>query len=55
MGAEVPILVEVEVSTKEWRETYGVIPEDGFYNLELEMNERFTGECKYKREREAND
>ena len=43
MGAESPMLVEVEVVTKVWRESYGVTYSDALNNVELAVGERVTG------------
>ena len=52
MSAEVPMwVVEVEVSVREWRESYGVTSRDALENVELEVGERLTGMVKYETER----
>jgi hypothetical protein len=43
MGAESPMLVEVEVVTKVWRESYGVTDSDALRNVDLGVGERVTG------------
>ena len=43
MGAESRMLVEVEVVTKVWRESYGVTGSDALRNVELGVGERVTG------------
>jgi len=48
MGAEVPVYVEVVVQKKIWRKTHGVVPFDGFKNVELEPGESFTGKADYE-------
>ena len=43
MGAESPMLVEVEVVTKVWRKSYGVTHSDALRNVKLDVGERTTG------------
>ena len=47
MGAETTIYVEVEVVTKVWRKSYGVVQEDALRNVELNVGERLTGRTSY--------
>ena len=46
MGAESPMLVEVEVVTKVWKESYGVTDSDALRNVELGVGERATGRVR---------
>jgi len=52
MGAETTMWVEVEVSKKEWRQSYGVTSTDALENVDLDVGERTTGRVKsgYKME-----
>jgi len=50
MGAETTMWVEVEVSSKEWRKTYGVTNQDALENVDLSVGERTTGRVLYSEE-----
>ena len=52
MGASIPMWVEVEVTTKVWRESYGVTDTDALENAELGVGERLTGHVRYEMEDE---
>jgi hypothetical protein len=54
MGAESPMLVEVEVTTIVWRKSYGVTESDALRNVELTLGERVTGRVIDKDTGEAN-
>lgn len=43
MGAESPMMVEVEVVTKVWRKSYGVTASDALRNVKLGVGEKVTG------------
>jgi len=47
MSADVPIWVEIEYTTTFWRESYGVVKEDGLRNVHLNGSERPTGRVSY--------
>ena len=47
MEAETTIYVEVEVVTKVWRKSWGVVLEDALVNVELNDGERLTGRTSY--------
>ena len=57
MGAETAMWVEVEVSSKEWRKTYGVTSQDALENVDLSVGERTTGRVKsaYEMEGQADE
>ena len=55
MGAETTMWVEVEVSRKEWRKTYGVTSQDALENVDLSVGERTTGRVKGAYEMEGQD
>ena len=46
MSADVTMWVEVEVTSKEWRESYGVTSDDALKNVDLEVGERLTGKVR---------
>ena len=46
MSANVTMWVEVEVTRKEWRESYGVTSGDALKNVDLEVGERLTGKVR---------
>jgi len=46
MSADVTMWVEVEVTSKEWRKSYGVTSEDALENADLEEGERLTGKVR---------
>ena len=46
MGADIKMWVEVEVTRKEWRESYGVTYDDALKNVDLEVGERLTGKVQ---------
>ena len=43
MGAEVPFWVEIEVTMKLWRESYGVVPSEAIRDVHLNEGEKTTG------------
>ena len=47
MGAEIPIWVEVSVTKKVWRKSYGVVPREAIDNLDLNPYEYVTGNYSY--------
>jgi hypothetical protein len=47
MGAEISGYVEVAVTKKEWRKSYGVTDNDFLENVELGVGESITGQVKY--------
>ena len=55
MGAETAMWVEVEVSSKEWRKTYGVTSQDALENVDLSVGERTTGRVLYSEEGQDDD
>lgn len=55
MGAETTMWVEVEVSKKVWRQTYGVSDQDALENVDLDVGERTTGRVKGIYEMEGQD
>jgi hypothetical protein len=55
MGAGVPVWVEVELTKRIWRETYGVTLSEAIDNVELKPYERVTGEASYDEPTEEND
>ena len=47
MSANTTVWVEVNTFTTEWRKTYGVVPDDGIENIDLEDGESTTGRALY--------
>jgi hypothetical protein len=47
MGAASTMYVEVVVTKREWRESYGVTNSDFLENVELGVGEYTTGQVKY--------
>jgi len=47
MSADVTVWVEIEYTTTFWRESYGVVAEDGLENVHLNGRERPTGRVSY--------
>ena len=53
MSADVTMWVEVEVTSKEWRKSYGVTSDDALENADLEVGERLTGKVLQSNPKES--